>query len=190
MFVSLCRDHASQSVTSYPTRPLIGQNAQSQRGISEKSLRFLKPAVYRPTARFVRTQCKQSRRKPCVLFFLPRGIPLPLVCVNGPLRVTISQNKISVRTSIDVQSNVLTKGHHSCALFSMNGKKSLYTDWPLLWQMSGKSSVFVDIFQQQSYLQEAVKKLYCPHSLDSITRRQVSKGDNLVQTLQVYDGKV
>ena len=34
-----------------------------------KSLRFLKPAVYRPTARFVRTQCKQSRRKPCVLFF-------------------------------------------------------------------------------------------------------------------------
>ena len=85
MFVSLCRDLASQSVTSYPTRPLIGQNAQSQRGISEKSLRFLKPAVYRPTARFVRTQCKQSRRKPCVLYFLPRGIPLPLVCVNGPL---------------------------------------------------------------------------------------------------------
>ena len=81
----LCRDHASQSVTSYPTRPLIGQNAQSQRGISEKSLRFLKPAVYRPTARFVRTQCKQSRRKPCVLFVLPRGIPLPLVCVNGPI---------------------------------------------------------------------------------------------------------
>ena len=32
-------------------------------------------------------------------------------------------------------------------LFSINCMKGLYTDWPLLWEMSGKSSFLKDIFQ-------------------------------------------
>ena len=37
--------------------------------------------------------------------------------------------------------------------------KSLYTDWPLLLEMFGKSSFFFDIFQQNLFLQDTVKKL-------------------------------
>ena len=62
----------------------IGQYAQSHSGILEKSLRFLNRAVYRSTARSVRSRCKRPHRKLHVLFFRPPGIPLPLACVNGP----------------------------------------------------------------------------------------------------------
>ena len=47
----------------------IGQYAQSQSGILEKSLRFLNRAVYRSTARSVPSQCKCPHRKLHVLFF-------------------------------------------------------------------------------------------------------------------------
>ena len=62
----------------------IGQYAQSQSGILEKSLWFLNRAVYRSIARPVRSRCKRPHRKLYVLFFRPPGIPLPLACVNGP----------------------------------------------------------------------------------------------------------
>ena len=62
----------------------IGQYAQSQSGIFEKSLWFLNRAVYRSIARPVRSRCKHPHRKLHVLFFRPPGIPLPLACVNGP----------------------------------------------------------------------------------------------------------
>ena len=35
--------------------------------------------------------------------------------------------------------------------------KCLYTDGPLLWEMLGKFSFFLDIFQQKSFLQQAIR---------------------------------
>ena len=79
----------------------IGQYAQSQSGILEKSLWFLNRAVYRSIARPVRSRCKRPHRKLHVLFFRPPGIPLPLACVNGPLSELICQDhhRYTVKTN-------------------------------------------------------------------------------------------
>ena len=83
--IDIDRRCVSQFVTSYPTGPLIGQSALSQRGKFGKSLWFLNAAVYRPAARFFRLRSKRPYRKPCVLFFLPLPLSVTARSVNGPL---------------------------------------------------------------------------------------------------------
>ena len=61
------------------------------------------------------------------------------------------QCKMRNRCSAVQSSMFWPQGHRSCALFSINGIKSLYTDWQLLWETLKKSSFFWTSFSKNRF---------------------------------------